>query len=243
MYTYSGKIGNTCAANPADAYSSAAGQQIRKRSMSIAGLRTEYSQASLTEAEVHPDPIVQFTSWFDEALKAKIAEPNVMTVATVAADHRPSARIVLLKDVDERGFTWFTNYQSRKASELAQRPYAALVFYWGELERQIRIEGRVEQVSAEESETYFHSRPLQSRLGALASAQSQPIADRAALEEQFRKANEQYGDQPPRPAHWGGYRLIPDRIEFWQGRPSRLHDRILYTKQQNGGWQRQRLQP
>lgn len=211
--------------------------------MSIAGLRKEYSQASLTEAEVHPDPIMQFRSWFDEALKAKIAEPNVMTVATVNADHRPSARILLLKDVDERGFTWFTNYQSRKANELAQCPHAALVFYWGELERQVRIEGRVERVSAEESEAYFHSRPLQSRLGALASAQSQPIADRQALEERFKQANEQYGDQPPRPEHWGGYRLIPDRIEFWQGRPSRLHDRILYTKQQNGGWQRQRLQP
>jgi pyridoxamine 5'-phosphate oxidase len=211
--------------------------------MSIAGLRKEYSQTSLTEAAVHPDPITQFRSWFDEALKAKIAEPNVMTVATVDADRRPSARILLLKDVDERGFTWFTNYQSRKASELAQSPHAALVFYWGELERQVRIEGRVERVSSEESETYFHSRPLQSRLGALASAQSQPIADRQALEERFRQANEQYGDQPPRPEHWGGYRLIPERIEFWQGRPSRLHDRILYTKQQNGGWQRQRLQP
>lgn len=211
--------------------------------MSIAGLRKEYSQASLTEADVHPDPIAQFRSWFDEAVKAKIAEPNVMTVATVDAERRPSARILLLKDVDERGFTWFTNYQSRKARELAQCPHAALVFYWGELERQVRIEGYVEQVSAEESETYFHSRPLQSRLGALASAQSQPIADRQALEERFRQANEQYGDQPPRPEHWGGYRLIPDRIEFWQGRPSRLHDRILYTKQRNGGWQRQRLQP
>jgi pyridoxamine 5'-phosphate oxidase len=211
--------------------------------MSIAGLRKEYSQASLTEADVNPDPITQFRSWFDEALKAKIAEPNVMTLATVDADRRPSARILLLKDVDERGFTWFTNYQSRKAGELARCPHAALVFYWGELERQVRIEGRVEQVSQEESETYFHSRPLQSRLGAIASAQSQPIADRQALEERFRQANEQYGDQPPRPEHWGGYRLIPDRIEFWQGRPSRLHDRILYTKQPNGGWQRQRLQP
>lgn len=211
--------------------------------MSIAGLRKEYSQASLTEADVHPDPIVQFTSWFDEAIKAKISEPNVMTLATIDDRGRPSARIVLLKEADARGFTWFTNYESRKGRELAQAPHAALVFYWGELERQVRIEGRVEQVSPEESDTYFHSRPLQSRIGANASAQSQPIKDRNALEENFRQASEQFGEQPPRPAHWGGYRLIPDCVEFWQGRPSRLHDRIVYQKDHQGGWQRQRLQP
>lgn len=210
--------------------------------MSIAGLRREYSQASLTEAEVHPDPIMQFKAWFEEALKAKIVEPNVMTVATVDGHHRPSARILLLKDVDARGFTWFTNYESRKGRELAQCPHAALVFYWGELERQVRVEGRVELVSSEESDTYFQSRPLQSRLGALASSQSRPVNDREALEENFRLASEKYGEQPPRPPHWGGYRLVPDRIEFWQGRPSRLHDRILYTRQ-DGEWRRQRLQP
>lgn len=211
--------------------------------MSIAGLRKEYSQASLSEAEVHPDPIAQFTFWFEEAVKARISEPNVMTLATVDDQGRPSARIVLLKEADSRGFTWFTNYESRKGRELAQTSSAALVFYWGELERQVRIEGCVERVSPEESDTYFHSRPLLSRIGANASAQSQPIPDRDALEMQFKQASEKFGEQPPRPAHWGGYRLVPDYIEFWQGRPSRLHDRIVYKREQQGGWQRQRLQP
>jgi pyridoxamine 5'-phosphate oxidase len=209
---------------------------------SIADLRTEYSHASLSESEVDADPIRQFSQWFQEALKAKVPEANAMSVATVAPNGRPSSRILLIKDVDQRGFTWYTNYDSRKGRELAQNPYAALLFHWIELERQVRIEGRVERVSAAESDAYFNSRPLPSRRGAIASAQSNPIADRAALEAQYAEVTLQYGEQPPRPAHWGGFRLVPDSIEFWQGRPSRLHDRILYTSV-NGRWQRQRLQP
>lgn len=210
---------------------------------SIADLRKEYSRASLSEQDVLADPIAQFSKWFGEAILAQIPEANAMSVSTVGANGRPSSRILLIKDVDHRGFTWFTNYQSRKGHELAQNPYAALLFYWIELERQVRIEGRVERISDVENDAYFQSRPLKSRLGAIASSQSRPIAGRDALEEQFVKAEQQYGDQPLRPAHWGGYRLIPDYIEFWQGRPSRLHDRIAYTLQTDGSWQRQRLQP
>ena len=211
--------------------------------MSIADLRREYSRANLSEQDVLADPIAQFSKWFSEAIDAQVPEANAMSVATVGGDGRPSSRIVLIKDIDPRGFTWFTNYESRKGNELAQHPYAALLFYWIELERQVRIEGRVERVPAEESDSYFKSRPLKSQLGAIASAQSRPIPDRAALESCFAQVEGRYGDQPPRPVHWGGYRLKPDYMEFWQGRPSRLHDRIAYRLQTDGSWQRQRLQP
>jgi pyridoxamine 5'-phosphate oxidase len=211
--------------------------------MSIADLRKEYSRHSLTEADVHADPIEQFKKWFGEAISAQVPEANAMSVATVGASGRPSSRILLIKEFDQRGFTWFTNYDSRKGRELDQHPYAALLFHWIELERQVRIEGRVERIAAAESERYFQSRPLGSRIGAIASAQSRPIADRLLLEEQYAEAEQQYGEHPPRPAHWGGYRLTPDYIEFWQGRPSRLHDRIAYTLCADGSWQRQRLQP
>jgi pyridoxamine 5'-phosphate oxidase len=211
--------------------------------MSLANLRKEYSHASLSEEDVDPNPIKQFAKWFDEALNAKIPEPNAMSVATATAKGRPSSRILLIKEFNEHGFVWFTNYASRKGQELSENPYAALLFHWVELERQVRIEGRVERISTTDSDAYFQSRPLQSRLGAHASSQSQPIANRQALETQFTQAEKQLGDHPPRPEHWGGYRLIPDSIEFWQGRSSRLHDRILYTRMGDGRWLHQRLQP
>jgi pyridoxamine 5'-phosphate oxidase len=211
--------------------------------MSIADLRKDYSRASLTEADVDPDPIRQFSVWFRQALDAGIPEANAMSVATVGADGRPSSRILLIKDVDNEGFTWFTNYASRKGRELAIQPHAALLFHWVELERQVRIEGRVEKLPDAQSDAYFQSRPLKSRLGALASAQSEPVASREALEQRFAEVEAAHGEQPARPPHWGGYRLVPDRVEFWQGRPSRLHDRILYTRGADGAWRRERLQP
>lgn len=211
--------------------------------MSIADIRTDYTQASLSETDTDADPIVQFGRWFEQALTAQIREPNAMGVSTVSADGRPSSRILLVKDFDHRGFTWFTNYQSRKGEELAVHPHASLLFHWLELERQVRIEGRVEKVSAAESDAYFQSRPLKSRLSAIASSQSSAVDDRAALEARYAKAEAQYGDHPPRPEHWGGYRLQPDYVEFWQGRASRLHDRIAYTRMKDGNWTRERLQP
>ncbi|AOJ38881.1 pyridoxamine 5'-phosphate oxidase [Burkholderia sp. AU33423] len=211
----------------------------------LADLRINYSRASLDEADVAHDPFAQFDRWFKEALAAKLPEPNTMTLATVGADGRPSARIVLIKGVDERGFVFFTNYESRKGRDLAAHPQAALLFYWIELERQVRIEGRIEKTSAEESDRYFASRPLGSRIGAWASAQSAVIDSRATLEAQEKAVSERYGDNPPRPPHWGGYRLVPDSIEFWQGRPSRLHDRLLYTRDAgtSTGWSISRLSP
>jgi len=214
-----------------------------KCNMSIADLRKDYSRASLSELDVAADPIVQFSSWFDEAVSAEIAEPNAMSVATVGVDGKPSSRIVLLKQVDASGFTWFTNYHSRKGLEIAQHPYVALLFHWVELERQVRVEGKIERVSAVESDAYFSSRPLKSQLGAIASQQSQLVDRRETLEQQFTATEQQYGSHPLRPEHWGVYRDVPEHIEFWQGRPSRLHDRVTYTRAADGSWLRQRLQP
>ena len=213
------------------------------KKISIADLRRDYSHHQLSEHEVDPDPIRQFASWFHEAVEAELPEPNAMGLATVDADGKPSLRIVLLKDVDERGFTFYTNYKSRKGEQLLRNPHAALTFHWMELERQVRIEGIVERVDEADSESYFNIRPLKSRLGAIASAQSRPIASRDELEQKFADAERQYGDTPPRPSHWGGYRLKPTWIEFWQGRRSRLHDRVAYTLSNDGQWQRERLQP
>jgi pyridoxamine 5'-phosphate oxidase len=211
--------------------------------ISLAELRKDYARGSLDEASVDPDPIRQFQFWFQQALDARLPEPNAMTVATVDAKGRPSARILLIKGVDEHGFVFYTNYESRKGRELAANPYASLLFYWTELERQVRIEGSVERTSAEQSDAYFASRPLGSRIGAWASEQSREVADRAELEAREKAFGERFGENPPRPPHWGGYRLLPERIEFWQGRPSRLHDRILYTRESDGNWRISRLSP
>ena len=211
--------------------------------MSIADIRKDYTRASLSEHDVAADPVTQFSLWFDEALKAEVPEPNAMSLATVSSNGRPSSRIVLLKNVSPEGFTCFTNYLSRKGEEIAHNPYAALLFHWVELERQVRIEGRIEKVSAEENDAYFYSRPLLSQLGAIASEQSRPIDQRETLEQRFATAEQQYGTKPVRPEHWGGYRIIPEQVEFWQGRSSRLHDRVLYTRATDGSWSKLRLQP
>jgi pyridoxamine 5'-phosphate oxidase len=209
----------------------------------VAALRKDYGQDTLNETDVAADPFDQFNAWFEQALAAEVNEPNAMNLATVGADGKPSSRIVLIKQFDRRGFTWYTNYDSQKGRQLAANPHAALLFFWSELERQIRIEGVVERTSAAESDKYFHSRPLKSRLAAIASEQSAPVADRAALERHYEEVAAQYGEAPPRPEHWGGFRLVPQRIEFWQGRRSRFHDRIVYTLQPDGRWTRERLQP
>jgi pyridoxamine 5'-phosphate oxidase len=215
--------------------------------IALADLRMDYGRASLSEEDTLADPVAQFGKWFEEAMKAQVNEPNAMSVATVGSDGRPSSRIVLIKQFDARGFTWYTNYGSQKGRQLAQNPHAALLFFWPELERQVRIEGRVEQTSAAESDTYFYSRPVKSQLGAIASVQSAPIGSRSEMEANFAAAEAACaaaaGGKPQRPAHWGGYRLVPERVEFWQGRASRFHDRIVFTLQADGSWSKERLQP
>lgn len=209
----------------------------------LADLRRSYALGSLSETDVAADPITQFQRWFDEALNAKLPEPNAMTLATVDSTGQPSARIVLLKGVEARGFTFFTNYESRKGVDLAVNPRAALLFHWVQLERQVRIEGTVTKVSEAESDAYFASRPVGSRIGAWASEQSREVPDRTIIEQREAAFRQQFGENPPRPPHWGGYRVEPTRVEFWQGRPSRLHDRIVYGLQPDGGWRIARLSP
>jgi pyridoxamine 5'-phosphate oxidase len=212
----------------------------------LAGLRMEYRQHSLRRDGVAADPFGQFRAWFAEAQAAGIVEPNAMTLSTVdSASGQPSSRVVLLKGLDDLGFTFFTNYDSQKGRELAAQPKAALGFFWKELERQVNIRGRVERLPHGDSEAYFHSRPRTSQLGAHASAQSTSIPGRGWLEEQFAALEQQYpeGTEIPLPGNWGGYRLIPEAIEFWQGRPSRLHDRLAYTRQNDGPWRLDRLSP
>jgi pyridoxamine 5'-phosphate oxidase len=210
--------------------------------ISLADLRKSYEREELDENSCADDPLRQFGAWLGEAIKAELPEPNAMTLATVGPDGRPSTRVVLIKGYDARGIVWYSNYESRKGRELAHQPQAALQFHWVELERVVRIEGRVSKVEAELSDAYFASRPLDSRIGAWASPQSQPIASRAVLVAAAAKVAAKYMLHPPRPPHWGGYRLAPDRFEFWQGRPSRLHDRIRY-RLDDGRWQRDRLAP
>lgn len=210
----------------------------------IADLRQDYTLQGLSETEINSNPFLQFKEWFDQALSANILEPNAMTVATATTEAKPSARMVLLKDFDERGFVFYTNYNSQKARELAENPQAALVFWWAELQRQIRICGRVEKISDTESDKYFYSRPFNSRLGAWASNQSEVIENREVLEKHLEELKQKYQNQDvPRPSHWGGIRVIPTEIEFWQGRSSRLHDRLVYTRIKDGSWKIERLSP
>jgi len=206
-------------------------------------LRKEYKSAGLDKADVHHDPVVQFRAWFQNAIDAGLHEPNAMILATATGDGKPSARTVLLKGYDERGFVFYTNYEGRKAGELETNPRCALLFYWGELERQVRIEGTGSRISEQESDEYFTSRPRGSRLGAWASQQSWPVEDRSVLEERVLALETEYeGREIPRPPFWGGYRIEPEAIEFWQGRESRLHDRLVYRRE-DGAWRIERLQP
>ena len=211
-------------------------------SSSIADLRKSYERAELSEDASHADPLQQFDQWLREAIAAQVPEPNAMTVATVGSDLRPSTRVVLIKGYDAQGIIWYTNYDSRKGRQIAGNPYAALQFHWVELERVVRIEGVVEKVSEAESDAYFHSRPLDSRIGAWASPQSQVIPSRGVLVANAAKYGAQFLLKPPRPPHWGGFRLRPDQWEFWQGRKSRLHDRLRY-RLEDGAWERERLAP
>jgi pyridoxamine 5'-phosphate oxidase len=210
----------------------------------LARLRKEYTIAGLTESAADPDPIAQFRRWFDTALGADLHEPNAMTLATAAPEGRPSARIVLLKGFDERGFVFYTSYEGRKSEEIEANPLCALVFYWGELERQVRVEGHLSRIPEEESDEYFGSRPRGSQLGAWASEQSRPVEGRDPLEERLRNLEAEYeGREVPRPPFWGGYRVEPEVIEFWQGRENRMHDRLVYRRSDDGEWERERLQP
>ncbi|NMG10170.1 pyridoxamine 5'-phosphate oxidase [Brasilonema sp. UFV-L1] len=210
----------------------------------IADLRKDYTLQGLSEKDVNSNPFIQFRQWFDQALAAQLPEPNAMTVATTTLDGQPSARMVLLKGFDQRGFVFYTNYNSQKGQELAKNPQASLVFWWAELERQVRISGCVEKVSENESDEYFHSRPLNSRLGAWASNQSEVIESREILEQRMQELQIQYQNQDiERPRHWGGLRVIPKKIEFWQGRSNRLHDRLLYTRLDSSSWKIVRLSP
>ena len=210
--------------------------------MKIADLRQEYMRAGLGEADADRDPIRQFERWFEDALRARLPLPNAMTLATVSAQGAPSARVVLLKGIENGGFTFYTNYRSRKARELEAHGTACLLFMWSELERQVRIDGRIERVSAAESDAYYASRPLGARLSAWASPQSERVASRATLEAAMAEARARYGETPPRPEHWGGYRVVPTEFEFWQGRADRLHDRLLYSRE-GGDWRIVRLAP
>jgi pyridoxamine 5'-phosphate oxidase len=212
--------------------------------MSIADLRREYAGRALDESSADADPIAQFAAWFEDASRADLLDVNAMTLATVTPDGDPAARIVLLKDFNADGFVFFTNYRSAKGRDLERRPRACLLSFWAVLERQVRITGAVTRVPEDASTDYFHSRPYESQIGAWASLQSTPLEHRAVLEDRFKALQHQYeGQTIPRPDYWGGYRVAPERIEFWQGRPSRLHDRLLYTKQPDGLWTRTRLSP
>jgi pyridoxamine 5'-phosphate oxidase len=216
---------------------------MNENKTSIADLRKSYERAELDESASAADPFEQFSRWLQQAIDGQLPEPNAMTLATVGADGRPSTRVVLIKGVDAHGVVWYTNYESRKGRELASNPHAALQFHWVELERVVRIEGCVEKTGEAESDAYFKSRPLDSRIGAWASPQSQVIPSRAVLVANAAKFGAQFLLNPPRPPHWGGYRLVPDRFEFWQGRKSRLHDRLRYRLDADGRWIRERLAP
>lgn len=208
----------------------------------LAAIRQEYSRHSLSPEDCLEDPLAQFSRWLDEAMAAKVAEPTAMHLATAALDGRPSGRVVLLKGIEQRRFVFYTNYESRKGRQLTANPFAALTFFWPELERQVRVEGRVEQLPADASDAYFASRPYQSRIGAWASAQSEVLDSTRTLLARAAKFAAQYLTGVPRPSNWGGYGLLPDRLEFWQGRPSRMHDRVLYLHEGND-WKKERLYP
>jgi pyridoxamine 5'-phosphate oxidase len=214
-----------------------------RQASSLAEMRQSYEQAALDENHVASDPLVQFQQWLDEAIQAQVIEPNAMTLATVDPNGRPSTRVVLLKGLDARGLVWYTHYESRKAKALAHQAFAALQLFWPDLERVVRIEGSVQKIAPEESDAYYKSRPLDSRIGAWASPQSQVIASRQVLEAHWAESQARQGMDPTRPPQWGGYRLTPDRWEFWQGRPSRLHDRLCFTNETNGTWGLTRLAP